>query len=67
MCGKKHHRELVSIIRVKRGGARGEFSPVLSLPGGGQELYCTVFLDGEEVCRGRAELEGGLVRRVEFW
>ena len=48
-------------------GARGEFSPVLSLPGGGQELYCTVFLDGEEVCRGRAELEGGLVRRVEFW
>ncbi len=49
-----------------RPGVSGEFSPLLSLPGGEQELYCTVFCDGAELCRGRVLLRGGLVQSAEF-
>ena len=49
-----------------RVGATGEFSPLLSLPGGEQELYCALFRDGAELCRGRLLLRRGLVVSLEL-
>lgn len=65
-AGPRNERlEAALLALLDRPGAKGEFSPLLSLPGGEQELYCTLFREGKELCRARALLRNGLVAGVE--